>query len=249
VSSATFAGVRRGPPRNPHDGNFGHSGEIGDTAVSSYVQAVERAVDGRGTVLDVGCGGNSPIGRFAERPPYSVGIDLHEPWLEESRAKGIHDEYHKMDVLDLGTRFDAESFDVALACDLLEHLEHDAGLRLLAAMEQVARRRVVILTPNGFVPQGETWGNPLQEHRSGWTVDEMRRLGYTVEGVNGLRILRGERGTIRWPPRFVWGKLARLSEPLARRFPRLAFHIICTKDVEDPRASRNEPGRTRIAAG
>jgi hypothetical protein len=152
-----------------------------------------------------------------------------------------------MDVLEIGDQFEPGSFDVALACDLLEHLDREAGLQLLILMELVARQRVVILTPNGFVPQGETWSNPLQVHRSGWTVDDMRRLGYTVEGVNGLRIFRGERGTIRWPPRFVWGKLARLSEPLASRFPKLAFHILCVKDLNRARSAQNQRSRESVA--
>ena len=182
-------------------------------------------------MLDVGCGGNSPLGRFAQRPPYSVGVDLYEPWLAESRVKAIHDEYRELDVRRLGEHFEAASFDVVLACDLLEHLEREDGARLLEAIARIARRRIVILTPNGYVPQEATWGNPLQVHRSGWTVEEMRTLGYAVEGVNGLRAFRGPCGTIRRRPRFIWGKAARASEPLVRRFPRLAFHILCVKDL------------------
>ena len=158
------------------------------------VSAVERAVGECRSLLDVGCGDNSPVGRFAARPGRSVGIDKFGPWLAESVTRGIHDEYVEMDVLAIGDRFAPEAFDVVLCCDLLEHLEKDDGERLLGLMEVAAADRVVVLTPNGFVPQGATWGNPHQVHRSGWSAGELRARGYTVIGLGGLALLRGERG-------------------------------------------------------
>lgn len=198
----------------------------------TYVQCVERAVGGAESILDVGCGGNSPIGRFDDRPRFSVGIDLFEPAIEESRLKRIHDEYRLMNVLDIHHEFEHRSFDVVLACDLLEHLEAEAGLLLLRKMEGIARRRVVILTPNGFLPQDERSNNPLQEHRSGWTPAQMRNLGYEVLGVNGLRFLRGELGLVRWRPRRIWSCVSDVSRPVVFHRPEWAFHMLCVKYVD-----------------
>jgi hypothetical protein len=159
----------------------------------------------------------------------SVGVDLHEPWIEESRTKGIHHEYVQTDATTVADRFGARSFDAVLCCDLLEHLEKADGERLLEQAEAVARERVVILTPNGFVEQDATWGNPYQVHRSGWSAAEMRARGYEVHGMNGLRWLRGPRGSIRLRPARLWGLLARLSNPIVWRRPQWAFHILCVK--------------------
>ena len=206
--------------------------------MSALVKSLERAVGEADSVLDVGCGGNSPLGRFARRPRQSVGVDLYEPWLNESREKGIHDDYKALNVLQIERRFGPKAFDVALCCDLLEHLDKADGADLLGQMERVAKSRVVVLTPNGFLPQEPTWGNPYQEHRSGWTAGELRERGYRVTGLNGLALFRGERGLIRWRPAKLWGALSRASRPLAHVAPSLAFHLLAVKDVaaEEPSA-------------
>src|SRR5437868_7092625 len=97
----------------------------------SYVEELERAVGDAESVLDVGCGNNSPIGRFARKPAHAVGVDAYEAWIEESRSRGIHDEYRLANVLEIGDRFAPGSFDAVLACDLLEHLDAPDGSRLL----------------------------------------------------------------------------------------------------------------------
>lgn len=195
------------------------------------IAALEQAVGAPARLLDVGCGNNSPLLRFSRRPDYAVGVDLHRPWLDESRRKGIHDEYVEANILELGDRFAPGQFEVVLACDVLEHLTPDDGAVLLDLMESIASERVVVLTPNGFVPQGETWGNPFQVHRSGWTVEALRSRGFVVSGLNGVRWLRGERGGARIRPRRVGELLASLSQPVAHRMPSLAYHLLAAKHV------------------
>ncbi len=197
----------------------------------TYLQHLERAVDGADSLLDVGCGSNSPVSRFERRPSYMVGVDLHEPSLEASRAAGRHDDYRRLDVMRIADEFGADSFDAVVAFDLLEHLSVEDGRRLLGQMEQVARRRVVVLTPNGFVPQEEYDDNPLQAHRSGWTPAELHALGYQVRGINGLRVLRGEQGTPRWRPARLWSRLAQATEPITYRRPKAAFHLLGLKEL------------------
>jgi hypothetical protein len=199
--------------------------------MAEIVEALEAAVGNPASLLDVGCGGNSPIGRFRVKPTRSVGVDLFPQWIEESRLKGMHDSYELLPATRILERFGPGSFDVVLCCDLLEHLNRVDGEDLLLQAARVARERVVVLTPNGFVAQEATFGNPWQVHRSGWSAQTMRSLGFDVHGLNGLRWLRGERGLIRFRPRRLWGMMSRVSEPLVWRAPRLAFHILCVKRV------------------
>jgi ubiquinone/menaquinone biosynthesis C-methylase UbiE len=200
-------------------------------AESNMIAALERAVGVPETLLDVGCGNNSPILRFGRRPTWSVGVDLYRPWLEESRTKGIHDEYVEANILEIDQRFEPGQFQVVLACDVLEHFAVADGASLLAQMATIASDRVVVLTPNGFVPQGETFGNPFEVHRSGWTPKMLQAHGFEVAGLNGVRWLRGELGTARVRPRRVGEALAVWSQPFARRFPATAFHLLASKDV------------------
>lgn len=185
------------------------------------------------SLLDVGCGFNSPVQRLAPRPQKLVGVDGFAEVIEQSRAKGIHDDYRNMSILEIGTAFAPGSFDVVLACDVIEHLTKEDGFKLLEQMEKIARKRTIIFTPNGFLPQGEEFGNPYQRHISGWTADEMTARGYQVVGINGLRPLRGEMAQVRWRPHRLWLIVSLLTQLFTRDRPAWAFQILCVKE-KDP---------------
>jgi SAM-dependent methyltransferase len=196
-----------------------------------YAVELEAAVGEPTTLLDVGCGACSPVRAFTRRIPHAVGVEGYEPALLASKAAGIHDEYHRLDVRRLADQFEPESFDVVLAVDLLEHLSSEDGLALLSTMETIARVRVVVFTPNGFVPQGDVGGNPLQVHHSGWRLSTLRSLGYDAIGLHGLRFLRDEEASIRWRPRRAWSLVSDLTQPIARRVPSTAYHLLAIKQV------------------
>lgn len=194
-----------------------------------YSAELEKAVGRPATLLDVGCGARSPIDAFSVRLPYSVGVDGFEPALRASKAAAIHDEYRQLDVRRLDASFEPRSFEVVLAVDLLEHLEAEEGVELLAAMARIASKRVVVFTPNGFVPQGVIGGNPLQIHHSGWNVATLRSLGYDVIGVHGFKFLRSHEASIRWRPRRFWSICSDLTQPVARRRPSTAYHLLAVR--------------------
>jgi hypothetical protein len=98
-------------------------------------------------------------------------------------------------------------------------------------METIASKRVVVLTPNGFLEQAAAPDNQHQEHLSGWQSKEFHRRGYAVLGVNGWRPLRGPYATIRWRPASVWWRLAQFSQRFVRSKPRYAFHLLCIKEM------------------
>lgn len=72
------------------------------------------------------------------------------------------------------------SVDTVLLMDVIEHLEKAEGQRLLDATVRLARGQVVVMTPYGFMPQGDdedtdAWGlggTDWQVHRSGWLPEE-----------------------------------------------------------------------------
>ena len=126
--------------------------------------------------------------------------------------------------------------DACVALDLIEHLPKDDGWQLLDDLEHCATQRVVIFTPNGFLPQHGH--DDLQEHLSGWTPDEMRRRGYNVLGFYGHKALRGEYHRLKGRPKVFWAVVSLLSQTLvARHRPEKAAAIYCVKDVSKPRSS------------
>lgn len=197
--------------------------------MNQYPRSLYRATQGCASLLDVGCGTRSPLQDGPWRIAYSVGVDAWQPAIDQSKAQGLHDEYVCCDVNALRARFAPRSFDCVAATDLIEHLKHEDGLRLLDDMEALARKRVIIITPNGFLPQQAYDGNEFQRHLSGWTAREMRARGYRVVGINGWRPLRGERSLIRLRPRWFWEPISLISQPFVHHRPHLAFQLICVK--------------------
>jgi len=196
-----------------------------------YAHLLSRALTGAPSVLDVGCGDQGTLVRTVGGLPYSVGVDIVLPSSSETRQGNQHSEYVRLDIRRLGSHFAPRSFDCVVALDVIEHLPKREGEQLLRDMEQIAKKRVIVLTPNGFLPQPPAPDNPNQEHFSGWRVTEFRRRGYHVLGVNGLKPFRGEYAAIRWRPAGLWYRLSLLSQSVAERYPRLAFHLFCVKDA------------------
>ena len=200
---------------------------IGDV---SYYKSLEKELTGMKTVLDVGCGSWSPLASV-KKSFYSVGIDIHKPSIEEIKKKKIHDAYKIGDLFKIGTYFKPKSFDAVVALDVVEHFEKKESLNLIKQMEKIAKKKVVILTPNGFAKQDAYDGNLFQEHKSGWNISDFRRLGYKVFGIRGLRFLRGGEGgaTIKFKPWFLWGAISTLSPPLCFFKPQIACQLLPVK--------------------
>ena len=198
-----------------------------------YHRVLKRLVlDGRcESLLDVGCGANSPVGRFAAQIPRRVGVDTHLPSIEQSRNAGIHSEYVISNVLEIGEKFAVDSFDCVTLLEVIEHLPREAGEQLLAQCERIARLRVVVSCPNGFLFQPPTPDNPFQEHISGWSAEDFRSRGYEVIGVSGWKPLRGPLMRPRWRPHAVFRRLSLLTERFVETRPDQAFQILCVKKI------------------
>lgn len=197
----------------------------------SYYSLLDRELQDITSVLDVGCGSNSPLAKVRKRF-YSIGVDAFGPSIEKSKKLGIHDAYKKGNVLTIDRMFGKKKFDAVIALDIIEHLEKKQGYELIKKMSKLAAKRVIIMTPNGFYKQEPYEGNTYQIHRSGWNIDDFLTLGFTVRGIRGLKWLRGEYATLRWKPWVAWGIISVLSEPFVYFFPRLAYQLFAVKEVD-----------------
>lgn len=182
------------------------------------------------SVLDVGCGSNSPLVKVRKHF-YSVGVDIHRPSIVVSRRQKIHDEYKIGNVFDINRFFKKQSFDAVVALDLIEHLPKEKGRKLLVKMIKLAKKKVILLTPNGFIQQIPYDGNEFQRHLSGWTIEDFKRFGFRVYGMRGLKWLRGEYATITWKPWLFWAAISTLSELLVFFIPQLANQLFVVKDI------------------
>lgn len=210
-------------------------GELKHTLVGlgdwGYYATLGKYLQNAKSVLDVGCGSNSPIAKV-KKHFYSVGVDMFAPSIEKSRKAGIHDAYKRGNVLAIDRMFGSKKFDAVIALDLIEHLEKKQGYDLIKKMSTLAKKKIIIMTPNGFYKQDPYEGNTYQIHKSGWTVDDFIKLGFTVRGIRGIKWLRGEYATLKWRPWIFWGIVSVLSEPFIYFFPRSAHQLFAVKEMQ-----------------
>jgi hypothetical protein len=133
-------------------------------------------------LLDIGCGINP---QEYVRPLVHICCDPFQQYLERLQQRTTY-ERDRVYVLLRATwsevvhLFPPKSVDTIFLVDVIEHLEKDEGMKLLAVTEQIARQQVVIFTPLGFMPQHhpngkDAWGldgAEWQEHRSGWLPED-----------------------------------------------------------------------------
>lgn len=201
---------------------------IGD---SFYYRILEKELSGMKSVLDVGCGSSSPLAKV-KKNFYSVGVDAFKPSIKKSKKDRIHNDYKLGDVLKIGKYFPEKSFDAVVALDLIEHLEKKDGFNLLKQMESIAKKKIILMTPNGFVAQHPLEDNPYQIHKSGWGILDFKKMRYKVYGIRGFKFIRGEYATIKYKPWFLWGAVSVISQFPTFYFPAFAYQLLVVKEVK-----------------
>lgn len=98
-------------------------------------------------------------------------------------------------------------------------------------MERWAKKKAIIFTPNGFLKQKEYDKDKLQIHKSGWSIDDFKSLGFKVYGVGGYKKLRGFRARIKYKPLIFWRLISDLTQKVVYRIPKFAFQLFAIKDL------------------
>jgi len=114
------------------------------------------------------------------------------------------------------------SFDAVVLLEVLEHVTEEKGFEILSKAERWARKKIIISTPNGFLPQHEVDENPHQKHLSGWTPSKLKASGFKSHGLAGIKFLRQEveadtmgddiLTTIRFKPAMFWFAVSAFSQ-------------------------------------
>jgi SAM-dependent methyltransferase len=177
--------------------------------------------------LDLGCGYASPIRNL--RHAHKTGVDVDKPYLLKAKNSKTHEDFILADVTSLPVR---GVFDAVIALSVIEHQAKEQGFSLIKSMSLLARKKIVVSTTNGFVPQDCYDHNPLQMHKSGWGSEDFKGLGFRVNGIYGLKQLRKGRGIARFRPERLCYILSNFSQALTYHVPKMAFELFCVKDTE-----------------
>lgn len=204
--------------------------EIYFHAFGAYPVELRKAIHPYKQVLDVGCGENSPLHYFSGELD-ATGVDGYAPALAEARERNTHNQYIQIDLRRIGEKIPQDSYDCVLSADVIEHFEKDESRRFIQSLEKIARKRVILMTPNGFLPQGAVGGNEFQIHRCGWQVEELEAMGYSTIGIYGHKSLRGELAEFKIRPRILGRLISDATQPFVRNHPKRAFSLLAVKDL------------------
>jgi SAM-dependent methyltransferase len=189
---------------------------------------LQKELSGSDTVLDLGCGPSSLL-QYVKGPTKTVGVEYWKPSIEESMKNHIHSEYINADIATV--KYPDLSFDSVILIDVIEHFTRDDALALIRTIQHWAKKNVIILVPNGLVPQEEEdeQGNKKQHHLSGWSVRDLNELGFRVRGIGGMRCLRSEKAQIiptrTRPGHYLLAGISKISEPVTEILPEYSYHL------------------------
>ncbi len=192
---------------------------------------IRKHLSGCSSILDVGCGENSFIGMDIKNV-YSEGIEISKKSILISKKNHIHNKYTEGNITKINHYYRPKSFDVVAAIDVIEHLSKRDAIPFISKLEHIAKKRVIIMTPNGFCHQDHYQDNPYQDHKSGWKAKDFRDRGYRVYGLRSFKWLRGAFATIQYKPWFFWGLIAFITEPILYFFPTKSFDLFAVKTIQ-----------------
>lgn len=144
-----------------------------------------KGLKGR-SFIDVGCG----FGRWGllirkiSMPIYLVGIDIWKPYLVQLKRKQIYDDLILADAAHLPIK--TKAVDVIVAFEIIEHLSMSKGVSFLKQLENVAKEKAILSTPNFKYLQNESRGNPFEKHVFFWKASLFPKK-YKIRGI-GVQI-------------------------------------------------------------
>jgi len=195
-----------------------------------YINELKRAFRGCESFIELGCGPDSPT-QYIEKTVNKIGVDIHEPWLNESKKRNLFNKYILADIRNV-FELPLPETDCVMLLDVIEHLEKEEGIEILENAEKFAKKTVIVSTPNGFMKQEPVEWDPYSEHKCGWTKNDFEKRGYKVIGISGWKKLKKEGGYMRYTPEIICFILSEISQFFVRNNPEHAFEILAIKRIK-----------------
>lgn len=173
-------------------------------------QVLRSEVAPDSTFLDVGCGTGEYLGLARGFGAATViGIDLSYAYCERLRISAPRD--CSVHGSGLALPFAAESIDLVLCSEVIEHIVPEWANQVMGELQRVARRTVIVTTPNrtALIRRLGSWALPAQTHeldlsvghiniidasmlrsslgKPGWSVDDISSL-HTCPPVIGEKL-------------------------------------------------------------
>lgn len=196
-----------------------------------YKRWLKRDLADCETILELGCGSNSPILQigYGQR---TTAVDIFEPYIKKHNQNNDYKICYQANILDMP--FPEKQFDAVVMFDVLEHLDTTKvkEIALFTKMERAAIKKVIMFTPNGFVENDEVDGDPYQRHVSAWEPETYLSRGYSVRGATGWRKILGKASLPKYHPYSIFSIIAMISQPLIFNSPKTAWHSYAVKELK-----------------
>lgn len=207
----------------------------------SYIWLLRTSIGNAKTILDLGCGDGSLMGLLSKGRGWQItGIDIYQKAIATARKRKIYSKVIQGDLLKTIKKFNLKSkYDVVFFSQVIEHITRAEGEQILNEIEKLAKKRIIIITPRGFMEQPDEFldGNPYQVHKSGWTIEDFTKWGYKVYGV-GFWPIWSYHSFGRNASNFrmvISNIISYLMSPLIYFFPKLGAGVIAVKEKETVR--------------
>jgi hypothetical protein len=136
-------------------------------------QFINESVVPGSTVLDVGCGPKAYSSPLLEQQCRVLTIDAWD-WVEPDIVANVE----TTPIVEITN----ERWDYILMIDFIEHLDKDAGVRLLEDCKKIVNKKIFLLTPLPEIWTDNThnieneriwsYGNQFDIHKSSWTHND-----------------------------------------------------------------------------
>lgn len=202
----------------------------------TYMWILRRSVGSPKTILDLGCGDGRLMYLLSYQKDWQItGVDIVQKSVKNAESLKIYKQIIRGDILRTVNALlkSKKKFDVVFFSQVIEHISKSKGEKILDVIEKLAKQKIIVGTPKGFMKQPEEYiqGNPYQYHKSGWKLTDFRLRGYKVYGV-GFWYAWSENGLARSKNIFISVLLSIISYVLSFPvyiFPSLGAGILAIK--------------------
>ncbi len=205
----------------------------------AYMKILRDSVGEAKTILDLGCEDGRLLEMLSDGENWKVtGVDIYKKNIDRATKREIYIKLIKGDVVKVANDLvkKKKKYDVVFCSQVIEHINRKKGTELLNLVEKLAKKRIVIGTPRGFMEQPHEFlgDNPHQVHKSGWAEKDFKSRGYKINGI-GFKSVWSETGLGRMDNKLTIifaNILSYVASPLVYYLPFLAAGILCIKVVK-----------------
>lgn len=205
----------------------------------SYMWILRREIGEADTILDLGCGDGRLMEVLSQGKKWKVlGVDIFSEYVKVAKKRRPYEFVILGDIEETVEKLirKKNKFDVVFFSQVIEHIPRKAGEKILDRLEEVAKKRIIVGTPRGFMYQPEAFldSNPHQVHKSGWSEEDFSSRGYKIYGV-GIKPIWSEEGLARTRNTLAfvfWTLVAYLVSIPVYFFPKLGAGILAVKKIK-----------------